>query len=152
MATLRSTFLFLLEFKKRFQDELCYCQLKALKRRIQRSDAGEFFGERIKCRCVTVRVDGNAILPPQIPQLAKTTMAQSLHFDCDRNSSGGVYAKLGSSFLKNEKRYMRSESQMLFFFFFFCLNMQTRHFVWSFLELWGQTQMVIMVPHSYPRP
>lgn len=119
MATVRSTFLFLLEFKRRFQDELCYCQLKALKRSIQRSDAGEFFGERIKCRCVTVRVDGNAILPPQIPQLAKTTMAQSLHFDCNRNSSGGVYAKLGSSFLKNEKRYMRSESQMLFFFFLF---------------------------------
>lgn len=117
MATVRSTFLFLLEFKRRFQDELCYCQLKALKRRIQRSDAGEFFGERIKCRCVTVRVDGNAILPPQIPQLAKTTMAQSLHFDCNRNSSGGAYANKAVVILPQKMKNGTCVARVKCFFF-----------------------------------
>lgn len=54
MATVRSMFLVLLEFKRGFQDELCYCQLKALERHVKRIDVGAFFRERIKCRCVTV--------------------------------------------------------------------------------------------------
>lgn len=108
-----------------------------------------FQGES-ECRCVTVRVDSNATLPPQIPHRAKTAMAQSLHFDCNRDSSCGAYASKTGVILSQKRKTVHSspESNAVFFLF----EHASETFQRSFLELWGQTQMVTMVPHSYPRP